>query len=106
MKFQVEMLAFGNWGEIREVEVPDHLVINDTTEMLETVFYYGQNDFQPVQHPSVSMGDVIRMGNDRYLVCHMGFRQLTPVEYACYTRLAQRDRHISPLLHSYQPSAS
>ncbi len=99
MNFQVEMLAFGNWGEIRNVEVPGNLVTDNTDEMLEHIFHYGQNDFQPVQHPSVSMGDIIRLQEKRYLVCDFGFRPLTPVEYSCYTRMAQRDRHISPLVH-------
>lgn len=102
MIFQVEMLAFGNWGEIREVEVPDNLVTDNTDEMLENVFHYGQNDFQPQQHPSVSMGDVIRLDGQKFLVCDFGFRPLTQTEYSEYTRMGQRDRHICNLIQKAQ----
>lgn len=94
MNFQVEMLAFGNWGEIRNVVVPDNAPCNTPTDMLSNVFHYGQNDVQPQQHPSVSVGDVVRFGNEKWLVCNVGFRQLTNDEYSEYTRMAQRDRHI------------
>lgn len=75
MIVEVEMLAFGN-GEIREVEVPDGEVTSDVDQMLELVFHYGQNDFQPKNHPSVSVGDVVRLNNERYAVAGLGFRKV------------------------------
>lgn len=75
MIIEVEMLAFGN-GEIREVEVPDGEVTSDVDQMLELVFHYGQNDFQPKNHPSVSVGDVVRLNNERYAVAGLGFRKV------------------------------
>jgi hypothetical protein len=65
MKVQVEMRAFGKLGEIREVEIPDEEWAKATQEdarirkefdwygaRLELVFHWGQNEFQPQQHPS------------------------------------------------------
>jgi len=75
MIIEVEMLAFGKLGEIREVEVP----LNEDSsvnQILEAAFQYGQNDFQPKNHPSVSVGDVVRIGKDRYLCCSIGWEKL------------------------------
>ncbi len=73
---EVEMLAFGN-GAIRTVEVPcDKFPLTSDTDALEAVFYYGQNDFQPKPFPSVSVGDVIRLGGARFRVEGMGFKKL------------------------------
>jgi hypothetical protein len=99
MKFRVEMLALGNWGDIREVEVPHH-TFTDIETTLEKVFEYGQNEVQPQQRPSVSMGDVIVMDTDKWLIRDFGFRLLTPTEYSEYTRMAQRDRHICHLVYN------
>jgi hypothetical protein len=60
MIFEVEMNAFMD-GKIREVNVPDQeLAPNDHIQNLEKVFYYGQNDFQPVaDRCSVSVGGTL-----------------------------------------------
>lgn len=81
------MLAFGD-GAIRKVTIPDAEIGTDdqfnltTEDVLDLVFKWGQNDFQP-QHnlPSVSVGDVIRIpdgcgGWDAYRVEPVGFRKL------------------------------
>lgn len=73
MKFEVEMLAFEG-GKIREVEVPD-----DDERLLNLVFHYGQNDFQPLPICSVSVGDVIRLGNRKFRVDSLGFSEVTGV---------------------------
>ena len=81
VKIPVEMLAFMN-GEIREVEVPktEWDAAEDKTDRLELVFKYGQNDFQPQEMCSVSMGDVIVMGNSRYRVAMFGFEEVSMEE--------------------------
>lgn len=64
MKFIVELLAYGKDGEVREVDVENLLtydVDNPATEILDLIFVYGQNDKQPREHPSVSVGDVIHL---------------------------------------------
>jgi hypothetical protein len=81
MIIEVEMLAFGNPGEVRPVEIPNQDVSLPVNELLEVVFYWGQNDFQPQQHPSVSAGDVVRIGDDRYLCRGVGWKKLEQAEY-------------------------
>lgn len=72
-KFQVELRAFGGNGEIREVEVPEVHV----EDLLETIFYFGQNDHQPKPQRSVSVGDVIVVGVRRFRVDGVGFTELS-----------------------------
>lgn len=61
IKFKVHLLAFGR-GAIRQVEVPgDQVFINPGIEALDAIFHYGQNDHQPQNLPSVSIGDVIEL---------------------------------------------
>jgi len=74
---EVEMLAFMN-GAIREVEIPqdEYLAAPGELAVLELVFKYGQNDFQPKPFASVSVGDVIRFRGRRIEVAGMGFKDL------------------------------
>lgn len=94
MQVKVHLLAFGNEGEIRLVDVPDRsteLILDD--DLLDLAFHYGQNDFQPLPHPSVSMGDVIELGDGKlFRVQAMGFKQLSPAEFALLKALPRRDR--------------
>jgi len=84
MIVEVEMLAFGRPGEVRKVIIPnDRLCEEDIRDnrvsieqALDVVFELGQNDFQPQQHPSVSMGDVVKLNNERYLCCAIGWQKL------------------------------
>jgi len=77
--FEVELNMFAQ-GKIRKVEVPwSELRFYDTHAIennLGIIFKWGQNDFQPQELPSVSMGDVICYDGDRYLVLSVGFRKL------------------------------
>lgn len=77
MRIEVEMNAFLN-GEIRVVEVPDEewAGLSDDPSKLERIFFWGQNDFQPKPFPSVSVGDVVRLGADRWIVEGVGWRKL------------------------------
>jgi hypothetical protein len=73
--FKVHMLAFAN-GDIREVYVPVS-ELSSVEGNLEKVFHYGQNDFQPHPSlPSVSVGDVIEMDDEKYRVEPVGFSKL------------------------------
>jgi hypothetical protein len=77
-KFVVEMLAFGDPGELRTVEVPYSAMHGqDEATIRELVFHFGQNDVQPQQHPSVSVGDVLRMYGQRWIVKPAGFELLS-----------------------------
>jgi hypothetical protein len=103
MIIEVEMLAFGN-GEIRKVQVPDEEclvhgwseIIGDRSDnILGIVFYYGQNDFQPQNHPSVSAGDVIRWNGEHYLVASVGFMKLTNEQMENYRSIERRERTLA-----------
>lgn len=71
MKFEVEMHAFGK-GQIRTVTLP-----LDVRACLGAIFEFGQNDFQPQQMPSVSVGDIIRFNNERWVVMPVGFKKVS-----------------------------
>lgn len=82
--FEVEMLAFDP-GRIRRVDVPVE-ALPDAEEassswpryreaILDQVFKYGQNDFQPKPFPSLSVGDVIRAFGGRWVIAPVGFEQ-------------------------------
>lgn len=79
--FDVE-LNFFMPGIIRKVNVPrKHLMHSTKRQQLDQIFRFGQNDFQPQELPSVSMGDVIRFKGERYMVLSIGFKKLKPNEY-------------------------
>jgi hypothetical protein len=77
MKIQVEMWAFAE-GRVREVTIP---ALEYAEGLLDKVFYFGQNDhcvngdlLQKL--PSVSVGDIIRLHEKRYVVVPLGFREV------------------------------
>ena len=66
---------------MRLVTVPAEEIKNDLDELLEQIFYYGQNDFQPSKrHRSVSVGDVIRIFGNLYRVDDFGFSEISQKE--------------------------
>ena len=84
MKVKVELLAFGERGQIRWVD------INESTDgmalytLLENAFIYGQNNFQPTPGiRSVSVNDVIHLDSSRFMfrIAPAGFDELTPAQY-------------------------
>lgn len=84
MFVRVRMDAFGD-GKIRDVEIPSDTVLwylMTLPTKLETVFYYGQNDFQPQNIPSVSVGDVILLEDNEYKVESFGFSKRIQGGYA------------------------
>jgi hypothetical protein len=90
MKVKVLMLAFGDPGQVREVEVP--AVTVESESVLDDVFRYGQNENQPQRCPSVSKGDVIEY-NGHHLVASFGFQELTEEQLQEYTAMDRRDRY-------------
>jgi len=80
MSYKVHMLAFMN-GEIRLVDLP--LLAGDKIEdTLDLIFEYGQNDVQPKEFCSVSVGDVIELTDGLYyLVDSIGFKLLTQEQF-------------------------
>lgn len=85
MMVKVHMKAHCEPGSIRMVCVPNDKV-RSRDELLEAVFYYGQNDFQPdTSSPSVSVGDVIEIGCGNqsafYRVDSAGFTKVVPYAF-------------------------
>jgi len=86
MQVKTHLLAFEE-NKIRMVDIPDN-----EPPSLESVFYFGQNDFQPKQMPSLSVGDVIEMWSELYLVMPFGFKKITPSEFESYKAIPREDR--------------
>jgi hypothetical protein len=100
MIFNVRMLAYCEDDVVRHVDVPDSKVIvtKSVDGLLELIFYYGQNDFQPQQVCSVSMGDVAEIGNEFYRCEMVGWRLITEEELREYEAMDRRDR----VLHAFK----
>ena len=85
MIIPVHMFAFANVGDrskVRMVEIPDDEArFAKMNTLLELVFKYGQNDFQPKSFPSVSVGDVAEIENEYYMVMVTGWKQLSKEEF-------------------------
>ena len=74
MRYEVEMWAWAD-GAVRTVDVPDAEALGDK-DLRDSIFKYGQNDFQPRKMPSVSVGDVIRLGGKKWRVEPCGFKEV------------------------------
>lgn len=71
---------------IREVYVPDDENVVEKSDflvdkecrnyVLELVWKYGQNDFQPKQQRSLMVGDIVRLYNRRFRVENEGFSEV------------------------------
>ncbi len=86
----VLLLAFCD-GDVRQVEIPDN--VEGTENILDSVFHYGQNENQPRNVPSVSVGDVICLNGEYHRMAALGFEQLTPEQLEAYKQLPRRDRY-------------
>jgi len=63
----------------RTVEVPDDEISEETslTEKLDMIYRYGQNQFQPMDYPSVSSGDVMYLDGKFHIVESFGFKEIS-----------------------------
>jgi hypothetical protein len=86
MKVTVKMMAFMD-GEERIVDIPDFYSTVPLNELLNKVFEFGQNDFQPQEMCSVSTGDVIVYQDKYYRVAMFGFEELTQEQYDAYLKV-------------------
>lgn len=70
---KVELMTFGN-GKIRPVELPDNVEVS-----LDNVFIFGQNHSGNVELnlPSVSVGDIVHLDNEKFVVKSFGFEKLS-----------------------------
>lgn len=85
MKIPVHMLAFSEEnGVVRHVDIPDEEYVKCDgipEQVLDLVFRYGQNDFQPQEFYSVSVGDVAQVGFEYFMVMPIGWKQLSRDEF-------------------------
>lgn len=89
MKVNAYMLAFGE-GKIREIDIPDaevQEVKGDQHTILELAFRYGQNDFQPRRHPSVSVGDIIQLGEKYFMVMGAGWSEMSKEQLDTFIKM-------------------
>lgn len=106
MIVKVQMLAFENSTRDniirREVDIPNDewskaCQHHDVAHRLDLVFLYGQNDHQPQPMCSVSVGDVIELNDELYLVISNGFKKMSPEDHAYYLTVPRRERSFSAL---------
>jgi len=86
MIIPVHMLAFYEEnGIVRDVEIPEDqsngIYDGKVDQILELVFKYGQNDFQPKDCYSVSVGDVAQVGFEYFICMPIGWKQLSRDEF-------------------------
>lgn len=75
-----------NSYRVRVVEVPDDEAKGaDEHDLLELVFKYGQNDFQPQNIYSVSVGDIAVINGKYWMVMGTGWKELTKKEFDVLT---------------------
>jgi len=93
----VHMLAFEEPERIRQVDIPDvdAKACKGDEDLLELVFYYGQNDFQPKPCCSVSVGDVARLKGEYWLVAPVGWIHLTLEELEAHRAVPRQDRSLN-----------
>lgn len=82
---QVQQFRF-NDGQYRNVEVPTSEITANIDDVLNLVYHYGQNMFQPQDAPSVSVGDVINYDGKYFVVAGFGFTQIKSETYEVLKR--------------------
>ena len=115
MKIKVHMVAFEDPIRVRMVNVPnkEFFECDTTSEVLERVFKFGQNDFQPQQCCSVSVGDVVELQHPLdyeedafpadwepgyWMVAGCGFEKITPEQFVQHKELPQTKRSMNAYL--------
>jgi len=88
--FKVYQLAFDAADCLADAPVRPVDILDDCDEMdfyretgncfplLHAIFKYGQNEFQPRETYSVSVGDVVEIDGNHWVVRPTGFKQLPP----------------------------
>jgi hypothetical protein len=87
MIYKVHMLAFMD-GEIREVVISDDFLPCHTKELLELIYRFGQNDFQPVENRcSVSIGDVAEIDGKFHICKSLGWEEISDTDLDQYRKI-------------------
>lgn len=79
MIFKVHMLANNppEWENPRLVDVPNEEVVSDDMELLESIWIWGQNENQPRNCCSVSMGDVAEIDGKFYICQSTDWKEIS-----------------------------
>ncbi len=92
----VVFLSMYTDGQTRTVDIGNVEFAGSPEEqqlaLLDAVFVNGQNEVQPLQRISVSVGDVI-CHNGLWRVDSAGFSPMTDEEFEDYMKLDRRERH-------------
>jgi len=76
----------------------EHIGDDATAQMvLEAAFYWGQNDHQAKEQPSVSVGDIALLWGKRYLCSTFGWKELSDEAYAAYIAADRQVRVLTAL---------
>lgn len=99
MQIKVHMLAFSETSDVvRMVTIPEATLPDD---ILEKVFYYGQNEFaiglEKNTTYSVSVGDVVELDGRLFICKNEGWGRITEEEYKRFAALPHRERMFHPL---------
>jgi hypothetical protein len=84
MIISVHMFAFADEGDrskVRNVKIPEEYRLAKMGELLEMVFKYGQNCLQPSNYYSVSVGDVVEIRGEYYMVMGQGWKKMTKEQF-------------------------
>lgn len=100
--FRVRMIAFEDTNpdgsiKVREVDVPDNLLTGKFPD-LDRIFHFGQNDFQPKDFCSVSVGDVIEFQGKLFVVRPTGFGEISEMDYLELATIERRERQFHRLV--------
>ncbi len=100
MKVKVRMLAYEDRSpgvyKVRQVSIPEMewMMAHVLTSEMELIWYYGQNDFQPLQCCSVSCGDVIELRGDLYLITFNGHRKISEQFFQCLMEKSREEYNL------------
>lgn len=114
IRVNVVMLAFQPTTQIYPLDVPvtedekqkldDYVKYPERDDsivysILDQVFLIGNRDERPYGKLfcSVSAGDIVLLGSDRWFCSHVGWKKITVEEMHAYCAMDRRERHLSNL---------
>jgi len=91
MIVSVQMIEHHDKNIFRQVRIPD---TTDIRDILDSTFQYGQNDVCNVPGLySVSVGDIVDHGGEKYLILSVGFHKFDQYEYEYYLLITPDQRY-------------
>jgi hypothetical protein len=82
MKYKAYMTAFKTKADTREIEIPNEAIKDKSQDqILELIYKHGQNDFQSMPSPSISVGDIIELEGRYFMVRPFGFSEISKEDF-------------------------